>query len=81
MAKLIDQAMKSRIFGTSSNDFFYVVTDKTQCHILFSKRIWELSAGMLLITEAGLCFDTFTMDGVERYIIGSEKKIREFITP
>lgn len=84
MSKLVDHVMKIRIYGASSTDFFYVVTDKTQCHILFSKRIWELSAGMLLATEAGLCVETFIVDGVEGLIIGSEKiikKIRAFITP
>lgn len=56
--KLIDSlkdiALKIRIFGSSCMDFSSLASGQTHAHIMFSKRIWEFSAGLLLLKEAGL---------------------------
>lgn len=52
--KLNDKANKIRIAGSSSIDFSFVASGKTHAHIMFSKRLWEISPGILLAKEAGL---------------------------
>ncbi len=70
MSRLMDHVMKIRIYGASSSDFSYVVLNKTQCHIIFTKRIWELAAGQLLATEAGLSVVPLKYDDCEGLMIG-----------
>ena len=56
--KLIDtlkeEALNIRIFGSSCMDFTALASGQTHCHIMFSKRIWEFYAGLLLCEEARL---------------------------
>ena len=53
MSKLMVDALKIRIQGASSVDFAFVASGRSGAHIMFSKRIWEISAGLLLCLEAG----------------------------
>jgi len=53
MDSLKDDVNKMRIYGSSAIDFAFVAAGRTQAHIMFSKRIWEMAAGILLIEEAG----------------------------
>jgi myo-inositol-1(or 4)-monophosphatase len=51
--QLMDEVLKTRIQGSSSIDFSFVASGKTQAHIIFSKNLWELKPGFLLVKEAG----------------------------
>ncbi|MBF4692901.1 inositol monophosphatase family protein [Fusibacter ferrireducens] len=53
MSKLMEEALKIRIQGASSVDFAFVAAGRSGAHVMFSKRIWEISAGLLLCLEAG----------------------------
>jgi len=55
--KLHSKAMKIRIQGSSSIDFAFIAGQKNHCHIMFSKRIWEIKPGLLLLEEAGAYTD------------------------
>lgn len=59
MEGIMDKAMKLRIQGASSVDFAYACSGKTNCHILFTKRIWELASGILLAEESGMTVNKF----------------------
>lgn len=73
MADFIDQVMKVRIYGASSSDFAYVVQEKTQCHVIFTKRIWEIAAGLLMITEAGLETAEIITDTAKGLMVGHKE--------
>lgn len=60
--KLNDKANKIRIAGSSSIDFSFVASGKTHAHIMFSKRLWEISPGILLVKEAGLIVEVIKID-------------------
>lgn len=80
MAQLMDHVMKIRIYGASSSDFFYAIIGRSQGHIMFSKRIWEFSAGLFLAEEAGLKVDAFEKNNVRGFMIAEPtiaKKIRD----
>jgi len=77
MSKLMDQVMKVRIYGASSTDFSYVVLGKTQAHILFTKRIWELMPGILMIKESGLTIDSITFDECDGFIMGHKDIVEQ----
>lgn len=49
-----DQCMGIRIFGSSCMDFSALASGQTHMHLMFSKRIWEIEAGLLLLKEAGV---------------------------
>lgn len=49
-----DRAMGIRIFGSSCMDFTAVASGQTQAHIMFSKRIWEIAAGVFIAEMAGI---------------------------
>ncbi|MCH4886103.1 inositol monophosphatase [Acidaminobacter sp. JC074] len=70
MSDLMDHVMKIRIYGASSSDFSYVAIGKSQAHIIFTKRIWELAAGLLIIDEAGLKAHHIEFDTCDGYILG-----------
>ncbi len=75
ISKLMNNSMKVRIYGASSSDFAYVSSGKTQVYITFTKRIWELAAGVLLAKEAGCIIHEFNMEGVTGLIIASSQVI------
>lgn len=50
---LLSTALRVRIQGASSVDFAFVAAGRNNCHILFTKNIWELAPGLLLTEEAG----------------------------
>lgn len=75
MANAVDQVMKIRIYGASSSDFSYVIEQKTQCHIIFTKRIWELAAGVFLAEEAGLQVKALEYPECKGYAIGHPQVI------
>jgi len=77
MSKLMDQVMKVRIYGASSTDFSYVVSGKTQAHILFTKRIWELMPGILMIKESGLTIDSISFDECDGFIMGHKDIVEQ----
>lgn len=56
MDTLKEEVLKIRIFGSSCVDFCSVADGQTHCHIMFSRRIWEFKAGILLAEEAGLTY-------------------------
>lgn len=49
-----DQAMGIRIFGSSCMDFMALASGQTQAHIMFSKRIWEIAAGVFVLKTIGI---------------------------
>lgn len=49
---LKDQVMGIRIFGSSCMDFSALASGQIHAHVMFSKRIWEIEAGLLLLQEA-----------------------------
>ena len=53
MANLHSSALKIRIQGSSCIDFAFVAGGKNHAHILFSKRIWEIKPGLMLLEECG----------------------------
>lgn len=60
--ELQDKVNKIRIQGSSSIDFSFVASGKTQAHIMFSKRLWEISPGILLAQEAGALVEVISVD-------------------
>ncbi len=66
MSQVMEVAAKVRIQGASSIDFAFVASGRTGGHIMFSKRLWEFSAGILLCEEAE-CITDF--DGVGEYLL------------
>lgn len=66
----MDDVMKVRIYGASSTDFGYVIAQKSQCHVIFTKRIWELAAGLFLAEEAGLSIQPLHFEDCEGVMIG-----------
>lgn len=50
---LHNKVNKIRLQGSSSIDFSFVSSGKTHAHVMFSKRLWEISPGILLAKEAG----------------------------
>ncbi|MBI9014211.1 MAG: inositol monophosphatase [Clostridiales bacterium] len=77
MSKLTNEVMKVRIYGASSTDFFYVVSGKTQAHILFTKRIWELMPGILMIKESGFSIESIKFDTVDGFIMGHKDTVEQ----
>jgi myo-inositol-1(or 4)-monophosphatase len=77
MSQFINHVMKVRIYGASSTDFSYVVSGMTQAHIIFTKRIWELAPGLLMIKEAGLCIEELIYESCHGYMIGHKDTIRQ----
>lgn len=77
MSKLMDEVMKVRIYGASSTDFAYVVSGKTQAHILFTKRIWELMPGILMIKESGLSIESITFKTCDGFIMGHKDIVKQ----
>jgi len=75
IADLMDHVMKIRIYGASSSDFSYVAMGKSQAHIIFTKRIWELAAGLLIIEEAGLLAYHIEFDTCDGYILGHPETV------
>lgn len=71
MDKLKDEVNKMRIYGSSAVDFAFVAAGRSQAHVMFSKRIWEMSAGILLINEAG----GFTSKINDAYIASSSPRL------
>lgn len=69
MSNLMHKAMKIRIQGASSIDFAFVASGRSGAHVLFTKRLWEISAGLLLCLEAG-CVTNVDM-GVEAVTSGN----------
>lgn len=49
-----DKCMGVRIFGSSCMDFSALASGQTHMHLMFSKRIWEVEAGLLLLRESGV---------------------------
>jgi myo-inositol-1(or 4)-monophosphatase len=72
MSSLMDQVMKIRIYGASSSDFSYLILNRSQCHIIFTKRLWELAPGLLLASEAGLSIKPLEFETCKGYMIGHE---------
>jgi myo-inositol-1(or 4)-monophosphatase len=75
----MDDVLKTRIQGSSSIDFSFVASGKTQGHIIFSKNLWELKPGFLLVEEAGGIVhqydgEAFNFEG-KGYIVASNKTI------
>ncbi|GAA0177527.1 inositol monophosphatase family protein [Clostridium sediminicola] len=60
--ELHDKVNKIRIQGSSSIDFSFVASGKTHAHIMFSKRLWEISPGILLAREAGAIVKIISME-------------------
>lgn len=54
MEMLAPQVGKIRIQGSSSIDFAFLLSGRTQAHFLFSTRPWELQPGIALAKGAGL---------------------------
>jgi len=66
---LKESVMKIRIFGSSCIDFTAVASGQTHAHIMFSKRIWEFYAGLLLCKEAGLLTEIYTIPNTDIHAI------------
>lgn len=49
-----DRVMGIRIFGSSCMDFLALASGQTQAHIMFSKRIWEIAAGVFVLEMMGI---------------------------
>jgi myo-inositol-1(or 4)-monophosphatase len=75
LANLEDEVGKLRIYGSSAIDFGYVACGRSQAHVMFSKRIWEMSAGMLLIREA----QGFTSKVGDAFIVASDPDLLQLI--
>lgn len=54
MEALAPQVTKIRIHGSSSVDFAFLLSGRTQAHFIFSTRVWELQPGLALARGAGL---------------------------
>ena len=80
MNDFMDHVMKIRIYGASSSDFSYVAMGTSQAHIIFTKRIWELAAGLLIIEEAGLCAQPIHFDSCDGYLLGHKKTITQLLS-
>jgi len=76
MSSFLDHVMKIRIYGASSSDFSYLVLNRSQCHIIFTKRLWELAPGLLLATEAGLSVKPLEFQSCKGYMIGHESILK-----
>lgn len=76
---VMDQCLKTRIQGSSSIDFSFVASGKTQAHIIFSKNIWELKPGFLMVEEAGGIVEEYSGSQYDfegkGYIVASNQKI------
>lgn len=77
MASIMKAVMKVRIYGASSSDFSYVISGKTQAHILFTKRIWELAPGLLMIKEAGLSVEELIFEDCKGYMFGHKDTLNQ----
>lgn len=73
MGRIMNHVMKVRIYGASSSDFAYVAMGITQGHIIFTNRLWELAAGLLMITEAGLSIKTLEYDNCKGILVGHKQ--------
>lgn len=79
MSDIMDHVMKTRIYGASSTDFGYVIMNKTQAHIIFTKRIWELASGLFMAKEAGLDVQLFSNNGVDGIIVGQNSLTNQIL--
>jgi myo-inositol-1(or 4)-monophosphatase len=51
--RAIDKRMKLRIFGSIGVEFIYLASGKTVMMNSYTKNIWDIAPGLLLIKEAG----------------------------
>lgn len=53
IAKLSENILRLRMFGSSCYDFVSLASGHTQAHIMYSKTMWDILPGWLLAKEAG----------------------------
>lgn len=53
MSQLNDKVLKFRMWGSACYDLAYLAAGRTQGHIMFSKNLWDILPGLLLVREAG----------------------------
>lgn len=77
MSHIMNHVMKVRIYGASSTDFGYVAMGMTQAHFIFTSRIWEMAAGILMVKEAGLSVRNLTFENCSGLLIGHEEILED----
>ncbi|MEG1663424.1 MAG: inositol monophosphatase family protein, partial [Clostridia bacterium] len=70
IGRLYKKIGKLRLFGAASIDFAFIASGRTDGMIMFTKNLWDIAPGWLLVAEAGA--KVTNLDG-ESYQFGMDE--------
>lgn len=80
IGKLSPCINKLRIHGASSIDFAFLCSGRSQLHVLFTRRPWELTPGLHLIKAFGLVYQLYHVNHPDytgmMYLIGLPNELK-----
>lgn len=85
LSKIVDHLAKIKMWGAACYDFFNISTGKTDVHIMFSFKLWDVIPGYTIAKEAGCYFkqvngDDFSFESKSIVVSSNKVVLDELLT-